>query len=52
MTVQTAKSPPRLPQGVRTALGLTPSGPHYFFYRHKGLVRAAHWINPSAWLFC
>jgi thiosulfate reductase cytochrome b subunit len=45
MTVQTATPPPRLPQGVRTALGLTPSGPHYFFYRHKTLVRAAHWIN-------
>jgi thiosulfate reductase cytochrome b subunit len=45
MTVQTAKPSRRVPQGVRTALGLTPSGPHYFFYRHKGLVRAAHWIN-------
>jgi thiosulfate reductase cytochrome b subunit len=45
MTVQTASPPPQVPQGVRTALGLTPSGPHYFFYRHKGLVRAAHWIN-------
>jgi thiosulfate reductase cytochrome b subunit len=45
MTTQTAKAPPQLPDGVRTALGLTPSGPHYFFYRHKGLVRIAHWIN-------
>jgi thiosulfate reductase cytochrome b subunit len=30
---------------VRTALGLTPSSPHYFFYRHRGWVRLAHWIN-------
>ena len=30
---------------ARAALGLTPSGPHYFFYRHKGPVRLAHWVN-------
>jgi thiosulfate reductase cytochrome b subunit len=30
---------------TRTALGLTPTAPHYFFYRHKWPVRLAHWIN-------
>jgi thiosulfate reductase cytochrome b subunit len=35
----------RIADGVRTALGLNPSGPHYFFYRHKWPVRLAHWIN-------
>jgi thiosulfate reductase cytochrome b subunit len=30
---------------ARTALGLTPTAPHYFFYRHKWPVRLAHWIN-------
>ena len=45
MTADIAKVPPQLPEGVRTALGLAPSGPHYFFYRHRAWVRAAHWIN-------
>jgi thiosulfate reductase cytochrome b subunit len=45
MTTQTVNAPAHIPEAARTALGLTPSGPHYFFYRHKGLVRAAHWIN-------
>jgi thiosulfate reductase cytochrome b subunit len=30
---------------LRGFLGLTPSGPHYFFYRHKWPVRIAHWVN-------
>jgi thiosulfate reductase cytochrome b subunit len=30
---------------LRSALGLAPSGSHYFFYRHKWPVRIAHWIN-------
>jgi thiosulfate reductase cytochrome b subunit len=30
---------------ARAALGLAPSGPHYFFYRHRAWVRVAHWIN-------
>jgi thiosulfate reductase cytochrome b subunit len=34
-----------LPDRVRTALGLTPAGPHDFFYRHKWPVRVCHWIN-------
>jgi thiosulfate reductase cytochrome b subunit len=45
MTTQIAKAPPQLPDGVRTALGLTPAGPHYFFRRHSAVVRVAHWIN-------
>ncbi|MES2294037.1 MAG: cytochrome b/b6 domain-containing protein [Pseudomonadota bacterium] len=45
MTADIARIPPPVPEGVRTALGLTPSGPHYFFYRHRAWVRAAHWIN-------
>ena len=45
MTADIAKVPPQLPDGVRAALGLTPSGPHYFFYRHKAWVRIAHWLN-------
>jgi thiosulfate reductase cytochrome b subunit len=45
MTADIAKTPPQLPDGVRTALGLAPSGPHYFFYRHRAWVRVAHWIN-------
>jgi thiosulfate reductase cytochrome b subunit len=45
MTAEFAKAPPHLPDGVRTALGLTPSGPHYFFYRHRTWVRIAHWFN-------
>ena len=36
---------PRIPRALRTALGLTPAGPHYFFYRHRIWVRIAHWIN-------
>lgn len=45
MTIEIGSTPAKLPDGVRTALGLTPSGPHYFFYRHRGLVRIAHWVN-------
>lgn len=45
MTTDIARVPPQLPDGVRTALGLAPSGPHYFLYRHRAWVRAAHWIN-------
>jgi thiosulfate reductase cytochrome b subunit len=30
---------------ARSALGLNPSGPHYYFYRHRWPVRLAHWIN-------
>jgi thiosulfate reductase cytochrome b subunit len=49
MTIESSPPPPHIPahigDRVRTALGLSPSGPHYAFYRHKGLVRAAHWIN-------
>jgi len=45
MTADIAKVSPEVPDGVRAALGLAPSGPHYFFYRHKGWVRIAHWIN-------
>lgn len=38
---------PRAPwgKGLRTALGLSPTVPHYFFYRHRLWVRVAHWIN-------
>ena len=35
----------RITDRLRTALGLTPSSPHYFFYRHKWPVRLTHWIN-------
>jgi thiosulfate reductase cytochrome b subunit len=35
----------RIADSVRKALGLTPSGAHYFFYRHKWPVRLAHWVN-------
>jgi thiosulfate reductase cytochrome b subunit len=35
----------KLTTHIRSALGLTPGGPHYFFYRHKWPVRIAHWIN-------
>jgi thiosulfate reductase cytochrome b subunit len=45
MTAFIVKAPPPLSDGVRTGLGLTPSGPHYFFYRHRAWVRIAHWIN-------
>jgi thiosulfate reductase cytochrome b subunit len=30
---------------LRAAAGLAPAGPYYFFFRHKALVRIAHWIN-------
>ena len=30
---------------LRSLLGLTPAGPHYFFYRHRLWVRIAHWLN-------
>ena len=45
VTTDVEKSPPYLPDRARTALGLTPSGPHYFFYRHRAWVRVAHWVN-------
>ncbi len=45
MTVETAAPAPRVPERLRSLLGLTPSGPHYFFYRHKTWVRIAHWLN-------
>jgi len=45
MTTQTAKARLQLPNRVRTALGLVPAGPHYFFFRHKALVRFSHWLN-------
>lgn len=48
MTTEIAGSPPHDPapaDRLRTALGLTPSGPHYFFRRHSAVVRVAHWIN-------
>ncbi|MBA2590368.1 MAG: cytochrome b/b6 domain-containing protein [Alphaproteobacteria bacterium] len=32
-------------EGARTALGLTTTKPHYFFFRHKWPVRVCHWIN-------
>ena len=35
----------RIPAWLRTALGFSPEGPHYFFYRHSLLVRATHWFN-------
>ena len=43
--MEQAEPMPRVPDGVRTALGLPPAGPHYFFYRHSAWVRVAHWIN-------
>jgi thiosulfate reductase cytochrome b subunit len=45
MTTKSAEAPTRPPQWLRAALGLTPSGPHYFFYRHAGIIRFAHWMN-------
>jgi thiosulfate reductase cytochrome b subunit len=36
---------------VRRALGLAPSGPHYFIQRHSAFVRLAHWINAACLLF-
>jgi thiosulfate reductase cytochrome b subunit len=39
-----AKPRPAWPR-LRTALGLAPAGPHYFFFRHKAFVRIGHWIN-------
>jgi len=36
---------------VRSALGLAPAGPHYFFFRHVLLVRITHWINAGCLLF-
>jgi len=44
-TADTSPRLPRLPSWLRKALGLSPEGPHYFFYRHTLLVRAAHWMN-------
>ena len=47
MTIESdaAPPPPHIPERLRTALGLTPSGPHYAFIATSGVVRAAHWIN-------
>jgi thiosulfate reductase cytochrome b subunit len=47
MTSTDAAEPPspRVPHWLRTALGLSPEGPHYFFYRHSLAVRATHWFN-------
>lgn len=45
MLTQAAKARSRVPERLRRALGLVPSAPHYFFYRHSLLVRASHWIN-------
>jgi thiosulfate reductase cytochrome b subunit len=45
MTTDAKKTPLHVPDGVRTALGLAPSGAHYSFYRHKVWVRIAHWLN-------
>ena len=36
---------PRIPHWLRRGLGLSPEGPHYFFYRHSLPVRAMHWFN-------
>ena len=36
---------------VRRALGLSPDGPHYYFYRHTALVRISHWINAGCLAF-
>jgi thiosulfate reductase cytochrome b subunit len=45
-TTEAAKGPSfRVPSRLRRALGLSPEGPHYFFYRHSLLVRIAHWSN-------
>ena len=38
-------APGNLSARLRNALGLTPAGPHYFFYRHKAFVRFGHWVN-------
>ena len=43
--MEQTKPVPLIPQSARTALGLTPVGPHYFFYRHSAWVRIAHWLN-------
>ena len=43
MTTQTVNTGPKLLENVRTALGLTSAGPHYFFRRHSAVVRIAHW---------
>jgi thiosulfate reductase cytochrome b subunit len=40
-----ASHKPALLEHLRAVLGLTPSGPHYFFRRHSAVVRVAHWIN-------
>src|SRR6185312_683504 len=45
MTVAEQAPPAGLTARLRTAAGLAPAGPYYFFFRHKALVRIAHWIN-------
>jgi len=45
VTADVEKAPLHLPDRARAALGLVPSGPHYFFYRHRAWVRVAHWVN-------
>ncbi len=43
---------PAEPQDIlRRALGLAPTGPHYFFRRHALIVRLAHWINAGCMAF-
>ena len=43
MSTQAAMPRPR--NGLRTALGMAPSGPHYAFRRHSLWVRVCHWVN-------
>jgi len=45
MTIPIAESGSPVGERLRTALGLSPTGPHYVFYRHTIWVRVAHWIN-------
>jgi len=44
-TVKVSPLRVRVPEWVRTTLGLTPAGPHYFFFRHSWIVRLSHWVN-------
>jgi thiosulfate reductase cytochrome b subunit len=45
MVTQTAKVRLQVLERLRGALGLVPSAPHYFFYRHSAWVRVSHWVN-------
>lgn len=40
----------RVPAWLRKTLGLSPEGPHYFFYRHAIVVRLTHWLNAGVLL--